>query len=217
MDAASSYPEARTGVMNMDGTLMNLAGLLVIDVRLGSGDDEYAGSARYLDAGRGADDIQILSYWENDVRGGPGNDLMRSDREGFRNIQNARGGPGDDTISHALTIWGGPGEDFIDGASDAKIIEGTGPNGADTIIGRSDTTVVYSGRTADIVVRMDGKANDGEAGEHDNVMIGLITSRWALETTCSSARRATRSSGPFRGRHDAWASWKRRPSGPLRS
>ena len=43
--------------------------------------------------------------------------------------------------------------------------------GADFIDGGIGTdTVDYSSRTAAIVVKLDGKANDGEAGEHDFVV-----------------------------------------------
>ncbi|HYZ28982.1 MAG TPA: calcium-binding protein [Thermoleophilaceae bacterium] len=63
------------------------------------------------------------------------------------------GGNGNDTLT------GGPADDVLIGEA-----------GADTLAGRDGRdTADYSARTAPVAVSLDGTANDGEAGENDNV------------------------------------------------
>jgi Ca2+-binding RTX toxin-like protein len=63
------------------------------------------------------------------------------------------GGNGNDTLT------GGPGDDVL-----------IGEGGSDTLTGRDGRdTADYSARTAPVSVSLDGSANDGEAGENDNV------------------------------------------------
>jgi Ca2+-binding RTX toxin-like protein len=64
------------------------------------------------------------------------------------------GGPGDDGL------FGGPGDDELDGGS-----------GADRMSGEAgeDDTVRYERRRHAVTVTFDGRANDGERGERDNV------------------------------------------------
>ncbi len=84
---------------------------------------------------------------DNDGAAGEG-DVIWTD------IENLRGGQGDDTLA------GGVGNNVLDG----------GP-GADTISGGDGVDAVdYSTRTAPVNVTLaGGAADDGEAGEHDNV------------------------------------------------
>src|SRR4051794_27190394 len=63
------------------------------------------------------------------------------------------GGNGDDKLT------GGPGDDVLIGEAGADTMAGGG--------GRD--TADYSARTAPVTVNLDSKANDGEAGEDDNV------------------------------------------------
>ena len=72
------------------------------------------------------------------------------------------GGAGSDHLNGAGgndTLRGGPGDDFLDGGS-----------GADHLIGGAgNDAVTYATRIAPVTVTLDGVANDGEAGEGDNV------------------------------------------------
>jgi len=59
----------------------------------------------------------------------------------------------------ANTLNGGPGDDVLDGALGADVLIGGG--GVDS--------VSYANRTEDLSITLDGLADDGEAGEADNV------------------------------------------------
>jgi Ca2+-binding RTX toxin-like protein len=67
------------------------------------------------------------------------------------------GGNGDDKLT------GGPGDDVLIGEAGADTMAGGG--------GRD--TADYSARTAPVTVNLDAKANDGEAGENDNVALDV--------------------------------------------
>ena len=76
------------------------------------------------------------------------------------------GGGGNDTITT------GPAGDTIDGGAGNDTLSGgtTIGTGGDTIAGSGGTdTVSYSTRSGDVSVSLDGVANDGQAGELDNV------------------------------------------------
>lgn len=107
------------------------------------------------------------------IDGGAGNDTLLGDRpiSGTAPAGNdvILGGPGRDNISGQGgndTIDGGPGNDVIDE-------EFAGPNsggGADTIAGgEGRDTVSHHFRTGTVRVSLDGRANDGQAGEGDDV------------------------------------------------
>jgi Ca2+-binding RTX toxin-like protein len=125
-----------------------------------NGDDTITGSAG-PDCLHGNDD-------NDTVDGGAGGDTT--------NEEGVDGGPGDDTLS------GGAGVDFLNGGDGVDIYnEGTAANGADTIgqgtldcgngnVGDGvDDTVNYGGRTAAVTADNDDVADDGEAGEGDNI------------------------------------------------
>jgi Ca2+-binding RTX toxin-like protein len=91
-------------------------------------------------------------------------------------VENVSGGSGDDTIiGSALPnrLIGGGGTDTIQGLGGDDVLDGDhldGGPGADTMSGFGQSDVVdYSGRTQPVNVTLDGVANDGEAGEGDNV------------------------------------------------
>jgi Ca2+-binding RTX toxin-like protein len=84
------------------------------------------------------------------VVGGAGNDLLVGD--GLRNT--LAGGPGNDTLNglgQDDVLGGGPGTDLLD----------AGP-GSDA--------VTYADHIAPVTVSLDGVANDGQAGENDDVL-----------------------------------------------
>lgn len=98
-------------------------------------------------------------------------------------VENARGGSGDDSITGSAgvntlngglgadTIAGGDGADVINGdAGDDIIDEGSASNGADVINGGAGfDTVDYSARMNDLTITLNGTAGDGEDLELDNV------------------------------------------------
>jgi Ca2+-binding RTX toxin-like protein len=72
------------------------------------------------------------------------------------------------TAGYPNRVEGGDGIDNLSGGPDRDWLDG-GP-GADVISGGGGTDRArYLGRTADLTVSLDGVANDGEAGEGDNV------------------------------------------------
>jgi Ca2+-binding RTX toxin-like protein len=87
---------------------------------------------------------------------------------------------GDNVASDVESIEGGSGNDHLTGGTGAGVIKGRGGNdvlngGADTAADTIDgdgglDTVSYAGRTNPVTVTLDGVANDGEAGENENVL-----------------------------------------------
>lgn len=78
------------------------------------------------------------------------------------------------------TLTGGPGNDTLNGGADADVENGeagndtfdqeAAANGADVMAGGADADIAdYSKRANLVTVTRDGTANDGEAGEADNV------------------------------------------------
>jgi Ca2+-binding RTX toxin-like protein len=81
------------------------------------------------------------------------------------------GGAGDDSLSGGNgndKIDGGAGNDYLFGRNGNDTLDGG--TGGDEILGGNDIdTVDYSSRTAPLYVGIGEHADDGEAGEHDNV------------------------------------------------
>ncbi|HEV8516731.1 MAG TPA: calcium-binding protein, partial [Candidatus Limnocylindrales bacterium] len=126
---------------------------LVIDLD-GVGDDGAPGENDTLTAienviGGSANDVITGDASSNLLDGAAGNDDLRAG--GGADV--LEGGPGIDVLS------AGPGDDRLDGGLDADDL--TGSSGVDT--------VDYGGRTANLTVDIDGVADDGAAGETDNV------------------------------------------------
>lgn len=72
------------------------------------------------------------------------------------------GGPGDDVLvggPAADTLLGGGGHDSLDGGAGPDRLRG----------GTGNDTVTYARRTAAVTAQADGRANDGEAGEGDDI------------------------------------------------
>lgn len=117
-------------------------------VSLLGGDDEFENPTDLgvtIDAGGGDDDLDV-GRGANTVDGGIGDDTIRVGRPGLDGQNVIDGGPDDDTIlvqaaGRADDISGGPGLDLVS----------------------------YRGRTAGVVVTLDGQNNDGGQNEGDNV------------------------------------------------
>src|SRR4051812_18965453 len=80
------------------------------------------------------------------------------------------GGPGNDTLT------GGAGNDFLVGGDGNDVMEGQG--GADTLAGQNGTDRAdYVSRTGPVDASLDGQADNGAAGEHDNILDDVETIR----------------------------------------
>jgi Ca2+-binding RTX toxin-like protein len=95
--------------------------------------------------------------------GGSGDDLLR-------------GGSGNNEFS------GGDGNDMlIGGRAVNRFLEGPQGGGSDTLVVRSGHAWIrYVGRRNPVSVTLDGRANDGEAGEGDRVRVGSFARRGGL-------------------------------------
>ena len=121
------------------------------------------------DGGSGADSI-IGSSSANRLFGGPGNDVISGNAandvlSGSTGNDVLAGDAGNDSLN------GGVGNDTEEGGAGSDVMpEESGANGADTFTDSDqDATVDYSARTANLVIDVDGVADDGVPGEKDNV------------------------------------------------
>lgn len=99
----------------------------------------------------------ILNDIEN-ILGGQGNDSLTAGPNGGA----VSGGDGNDTL------FGGAGRDTIQGGNGDDVIR-SGANADLMVGGDGNDTADYSERSTPITVTLDGTANDGAAGEGDNV------------------------------------------------
>jgi Ca2+-binding RTX toxin-like protein len=153
----------------------------VEDVLAGSGDDELRGSSdqNRLDGG-GGDDFLHGAEGADDLVGGSGFDFADySDRSATLTLT-ADGSPVSGDPSDGLAgardriesdvegLVGGAGDDTLTGNALDNDLDGG--LGADVLSGGAGTdTADYGDRTADVLVSLDGVANDGEDGERDSV------------------------------------------------
>jgi Ca2+-binding RTX toxin-like protein len=112
-------------------------------------------------AGTGGADVICLAGEPAAVNAGAGNDVVY-------------GSAGDDTIdggTGADQLYGGPGDDVLHGgAADAATDRIDGGAGADTISGGPGIDrVLYDRHRSGVTVTLDGTADDGAAGENDDV------------------------------------------------
>lgn len=112
----------------------------------------------------GADSVDVASVYAV-VHGGAGPDTLR----GARSLPTLFGGPGDDRLIGRLGIQelrGGPGADSLDGGRGQDRLRG-GP-GTDVIAGGPGRDVAeYHDHRSPVWISLDGRANDGAAGEGD--------------------------------------------------
>jgi Ca2+-binding RTX toxin-like protein len=120
------------------------------------------------------------------------------------NVENATGGAGDDTIGGNAVfnvlignagndkLWGEAGNDYLQGKAGNDYLDGgagndnlSGDDGADTLNGGPGAdylsgwtgvdTASYQSSVVPVTVKLDGTANDGAAGEGDNVLPDIET------------------------------------------
>jgi Ca2+-binding RTX toxin-like protein len=153
------------------------------------GDDLVGGGpgVDYIYGGNGTRDLADYSHGAGSVTatldgnandGGTednGHDTIEPDVEGIQ------GGPYDDSLignDVSNILRGGAGPDQLIGMAGNDLLMGEGGNddlrpglGTDNVYGGGDRdTANYYERTSPLTVTIDGNANDGEAGENDNVM-----------------------------------------------
>ena len=121
----------------------------------------------------------------NDGENGEGDNIGGTATSAAGDVEQVRGGGGNDTITgsnNADTLSGGGGNDTLDGllgndvlngeaGNDTFLESGTVPSGADVFNGGPGVdTVSYASRTAAVTIRMDNAlADDGESGEGDKI------------------------------------------------
>jgi Ca2+-binding RTX toxin-like protein len=152
--------------------------------------------------------------------GGAGNDTLRGAGSG----DSLSGDPGADTLiggagydylsggDDADTLYGGPDGDSLEGGLGDDLLSGEAGNdsfnsdfadGADVMHGGTGLhdTAVYILRTANLTITMDGLANDGEAGEGDNVDVDLedVFGGQGNDTLTGSPANNTMVGGPWGG------------------
>ena len=139
------------------------------DGAAGEGDD-IGPAVERLEGGSGADALIAAVLLDAELTGGPGADALT----GGNGADLLSGGDGDDQLS------GGPGDDVAapsdpvavpDGATDPG--EGVGSAadaGADRFRGGPGLDLIsYAARSAPVTATLNGVADDGEAGERDDV------------------------------------------------
>jgi uncharacterized delta-60 repeat protein len=102
------------------------------------------------------------------VNAAGGDDAVNANYAGFNFALDADGGAGNDVLTGgggADTLRGGDGMDVLDGGGAADVLSG----------GAGADTANFSSRTAALDITLDGAANDGAAGEADNVMSDVET------------------------------------------
>ncbi|SNY04124.1 calcium-binding protein [Paractinoplanes atraurantiacus] len=108
------------------------------------------------------------------IIGGSGNDRLI----GTPRADQLAGGPGNDVIAGSGgddLLAGGAGRDYLNGAAGNDELYGDEPDtsagvAADTLLGGPGRdTVNYDGYTKPLFIDLDGAADDGQAGERDNV------------------------------------------------
>jgi hypothetical protein len=141
---------------------------------LGDGDDTFFGwdGPDTVDAGPG-NDIAIHGNGGDDVLGGgSGADMLE-------------GGPGDDSLD------GGLGDDFLEGVPGSHPVPAT-TSGADSYVGGGGLdSLNYEERSEDLALSPDGAANDGAAGEADDIGADVtsIVGGYGADTMTGNAAR----------------------------
>ena len=104
------------------------------------------------------------------IDGGAGNEVTLEGRGGADVI---KGGPGNDALfggDDADRLEGGDGDDYFEGFGGLSPTEPVSTGGTDVYVGGGGKDFLdYAGRTEPLNITLDGVADDGAAGEADNV------------------------------------------------
>ena len=144
-------------------------------VNLGDRDDAYWDwdGPSTIDAGAGGDNPIYGEGGDDVIHGGVGSD-------------NLMGQEGNDTLD------GGPGDDYLEGVPCGYCQDEEITHGRDTYIGGGGSdSVTYEGRSENLSLSLDGVANDGAAGEGDNIGadIGTVIGGHGSDTMTGNDRR----------------------------
>ena len=123
----------------------------VESVTTGNGDDTISGSAsRNIITSAGGDDVVDAAGGRDRLLGGPGDDELSGGADGDR-------------------LEGDAGNDVVNGGGDDDYLDGSDALGADSLNGGAGVDLVTFERIDDVSVTMNDQADDGEAGEGDNI------------------------------------------------
>lgn len=150
----------------------------------GNGNDTIAGEdGGDTLTGAAGDDALSGGNGDDRLSAGGGSDALAGDDgvdtlAGGAGIDTLDGGPGDDWLNGGdIGLVGGDGGDELNGGLGADVLLG-GPGsdrldgglGADQINGETGRdTLTYEDRTSPVTVSLNGRDDDGESGERDNV------------------------------------------------
>jgi len=153
-----------------DDVLLNIA-----NVTGSAFDDVLAGDAQ-------ANTLRGLAGVDT-ITGGAGNDLVLGgdgddQLDGEADLDRVEGEAGNDVVNGGDgndVVVGGAGNDVVLGGNgNDRLVEDTLPNGADDLQGGAgDDTVDYSGRLTLVFAVRDGRPNDGELSENDNIGVDV--------------------------------------------
>ncbi|HEX8627525.1 MAG TPA: calcium-binding protein, partial [Catenuloplanes sp.] len=141
-----------------------------VQIRLGAGADTFDNDSElhtYAFGGDGDDRLSAVAPAQNHFNGEGGADVLA----GNLGPDFLDGGPGDDRITgggHNDQLTDGPGDDRVRGDDgDDELYTGLGADDLDG--GPGVDTARYDWEHPAVTVTLDGQANDGAAGEADNV------------------------------------------------
>lgn len=125
-----------------------------------------------VEGGNGSDRVAFYQMNQGEFNGGPGADVARTDTK-----QRFEGEKGDDTLIGGAgrdVLIGGPGSDELRGRAGADVLApGVWDEEPDSYSGGRGhdrfATSQYAPLDPDLMISLDGIANDGPRGEHDNV------------------------------------------------
>lgn len=164
---------------------------------LGTPASAFGNGADAMDGGPGLDDVVdyggrtnrtvvnlgVIS-WFNDGADPNADSISNECDDVFFTTENAITGSGNDMLSANYLnnqsdneFTAGAGNDQVQGGAGNDILhEGTAANGSDAFEGDAGSdTADYSGRSNALNVALDGTANDGEAGEGDNIGADVLS------------------------------------------
>jgi Ca2+-binding RTX toxin-like protein len=174
------------GSSNIHSDVENIIGTNHNDVLTGSATSNHIdglGGNDLIDGGPGADLIDsglgtdTVSYADRtadlSVRlDGLANDGQTGEADNLLRVESITGGSGNDVLVGDLfrnVLVGGPGNDSIAGLGQDDVLAG-GPGRDILDAGPGTDTVTYADHTGPVTASLDGIANDGQAGEGDNVL-----------------------------------------------
>jgi hypothetical protein len=153
-----------------------------------------------VEGGNGSDRAAFYQMNQGEFDGGPGADVARTDTK-----QRFDGGKGDDTLIGGAgrdVLIGGPGRDELRGRAGADTLApGVWDEEPDSYAGGRGHDAFfppggYEISGPDLVINVDGLANDGPPGEHDNV---------APDIGCSYVKPLRPSSRRLAGSSTSWS------------